>query len=50
MRCAGVAGTSIGSTTIYKSSSGSTTIFASGFNTCSESNPRRIERGLKVTY
>lgn len=38
------------STTIYKWNTGSTTIYASGFNTCDEDNIRRVERGLKVTY
>ncbi|MBU2104031.1 pilus assembly PilX N-terminal domain-containing protein [Patescibacteria group bacterium] len=32
-------------------SSGKTTcIYANGYNTCDASNPRRIERGLKVVY
>jgi len=39
-----------GSVTIYKWITGSTTIFANGFNTCDSTNERRIERGLKVTY
>ncbi len=38
------------SVVVYKWSTGSTTIFASGFNTCDTTNTRRIERGLKVTY
>lgn len=43
-------GGTLASTTIYKWATGSTTIFASGFNVCDAANPRRIERGLKVTY
>jgi Tfp pilus assembly protein PilE len=46
--CSG--GQSSGSVTVYKWSNGSTTIFASGFNTCDPNNLRRIERGLKVVY
>jgi hypothetical protein len=46
----GTPGTTIASTTVYKSSDGSTFIYSSGFNTCDATNPRRIERGLKVTY
>ncbi len=46
----GSPGTALASTTIFKASDGSTFIYSSGFNTCDASNPRRIERGLKVTY
>lgn len=45
------------SVTVYKTSgaacSGSTAtscLYANGFNTCNASDPRRIERGLKVFY
>lgn len=38
------------STTIYKASSGATAIFSSGYSSCGASDPRRVERGLKVTY
>lgn len=50
MSCPGVPGSSSASSTIYKWSTGSTTIYTSGFNTCDPDNLRRIERGLKVTY
>lgn len=43
-------GGSSASTTIYKWNTGSTSIYASGYNTCDPTNIRRIERGLKVTY
>ncbi|HWH07412.1 MAG TPA: hypothetical protein VNU47_02740 [Candidatus Paceibacterota bacterium] len=36
--------------TIYKSSSGPTNIYANGYNSCNTSEPRRVERGLKVFY
>lgn len=36
--------------TIYKSSSGSSSLYASGYNTCSVTDERRLERGLKATY
>lgn len=36
--------------TVYKASSGSTQIYTQGYNTCTESSPRRIERGLKIEY
>lgn len=42
---------------IYKASGGATCsqgkttcIYANGYNTCDATNPRRIERGLKVVY
>lgn len=38
------------SVTVYKNSSGSTAIYSNGYSSCSTSDPRRIERGLKVTY
>lgn len=37
-------------TTVYKYSTGGTSIYANGFNTCVPTDPRRIERGLKATY
>lgn len=43
---AGVAGAA----TTTKSLDGRTYIFATGYNTCDVTNPRRTERGLKVTY
>jgi hypothetical protein len=39
-----------GTVTIYKAPNGDTSIFATGYSTCDASDPRRIERGLKVTY
>jgi Tfp pilus assembly protein PilX len=46
-----------GSVTIYKTNgpvcsgtTATTCIYASGFNTCTVSDPRRIERGLKIFY
>lgn len=36
--------------TVYKASNGSTQIYTRGYNTCTSSNLRRIERGLKVSY
>jgi Tfp pilus assembly protein PilX len=39
-----------GMVTIYKWNTGASAIFASGYNTCDTTNPRRVERGLKVTY
>lgn len=46
--CAG-GGTSA-KVTVYKKSDGTTDIYANGYNTCTASNPLRIERGLKVHY
>lgn len=46
--CAG--GGTYATTTIYKYSTGATTLYANGFNTCNASDPRRIERGLKASY
>lgn len=48
--CPGGAGQVLGMATVYKTPSAVTQIFATGYNTCDASNPRRIERGLKVTY
>ena len=40
-----------GQVTISKpSGSGTATIFATGYSSCSSSDPRRIERGVKATY
>ena len=36
--------------TVYKASNGATTLYSNGYNTCSATDPRRIERGLKVSY
>jgi len=46
--CAG--GGTQGSVQVFKNQTGITNIYASGFNSCSSSNPRRVERGLKVFY
>ncbi len=35
---------------IYKTPSGTTQIYATGYNVCDTNNARRIERGLKVSY
>ncbi len=35
---------------IYKSSTGVTSIYGNGYNTCNAADPQRIERGLKVGY
>ncbi|MEK7602014.1 MAG: hypothetical protein AAB472_00795 [Patescibacteria group bacterium] len=39
-----------GIVTVTKSSAAATNIFATGYSTCNASDPRRIERGLKVNY
>ncbi len=39
-----------GVVTVYKTSAAATTIFSTGFSTCTATDPRRIERGLTVTY
>ncbi|MCI0597780.1 hypothetical protein L0Y34_01785 [Candidatus Parcubacteria bacterium] len=46
--CAG--GGTAGYATIYKYSDATTRIFTGGYNTCDIDNPRRIERGLKISY
>ena len=46
--CAG--GGTLGNATIYKTSTGATSIFGTGYSTCTLTDPRRIERGLTVTY
>ncbi len=38
------------STTIYKYTNGATALYADGFNTCTASDPRRVDRGLKASY
>ncbi len=44
------AGGTAGQVTITKSSDAQTFIYATGYNVCDSGNPRRVERGLKVTY
>ncbi|HEX2792461.1 MAG TPA: hypothetical protein VHO23_01980 [Candidatus Paceibacterota bacterium] len=34
----------------YKTSAGATALYSSGYSSCSTSDPRRVERGLKVTF
>ncbi len=46
--CAG--GGTLGFAKIYKAADNATQIFASGYNVCDTGNPRRIERGLKISY
>lgn len=46
--CSG--GGTAGQVTITKAADARTYIFATGYNSCNTTNPRRIERGLKVTY
>lgn len=36
--------------TVIKNTSGETAIYANGYSACSATDPRRVERGLKVTY
>ena len=43
-------GVSCGRLEIHKASSGATTLYALGYNTCDQSAPNRIERGLKASY
>lgn len=43
-------GTSQGSITVYKNISGATAIYANGLSSCIATDPRRVERGLKITY
>lgn len=38
------------SVTIYKESSGQTNLYANGFSSCSLTDPRRVERGIKARY
>jgi hypothetical protein len=49
MRC-GSTSTSNGRITVYKYTSGATTIYANGFSSCTAADQRRVERGLKVFY
>lgn len=35
---------------VYKQSTASTTIYATGYSSCDANDPRRIERGFKVFY
>ncbi len=49
VRC-GSTSTSNGKVTVYKYASGTTTIYANGFSSCSAADQRRVERGLKVFY
>ncbi len=44
------AGGTAGTVTVEKNSSGGTSLFGNGYNTCSTNDNRRIERGLKATY
>ncbi len=46
--CAG--GGSKGNVTVTKTSTGATSIFGNGYNTCTVNDVRRIERGIKATY
>jgi hypothetical protein len=39
-----------GMVTISKMNTGSTTIYANGYSSCTATDPRRIERGVKVSY
>jgi len=44
------AGGTAGTVTVEKTSTGGTSLFGNGYNTCSVNDKRRIERGLKATY
>ena len=46
--CAGSG--SAGSVTVQKSSTGATSVFANGYNSCDGTDARRVERGLKADY
>lgn len=46
--CAG--GGVLGTATVYKTSANATSVFGTGYSTCDAADPRRIERGLTVTY
>lgn len=39
-----------GGVTVYKNTTGATQLYATGYSSCSVTDPRRVERGLKVTY
>ena len=43
-------GGTAGTVTVEKNSSGGTSLFGNGYNTCSINDKRRIERGIKATY
>lgn len=43
-------GGSNGEVVVYKYNTATTTIYANGYNSCSSTDPRRVERGLKVSY
>jgi Tfp pilus assembly protein PilX len=47
--CTGGTGTQ-SSVIVYKNINNSTTIDASGFNTCNAFDPNRVERGVKASY
>ena len=47
---AGVISGEQGVVKVYKWSTGTTNIFATGYNSCDTTNTRRIERGLKIAY
>lgn len=36
--------------TVLKDTSGASNIYANGYSSCSATDPRRVERGLKITY
>jgi len=36
--------------TVTKNANGTTHIYSRGYNTCDTSNPRRVERGVEVSY
>lgn len=40
----------MGDVTVTKLSDATTNIFANGYSTCDQTNQRRIERGLKISY
>jgi hypothetical protein len=46
--CAGSG--SAGTVTVQKNSTGETSVFANGYNSCDSTNVKRIERALKATY
>jgi Tfp pilus assembly protein PilX len=45
-----VGGGNTASVTVIKQSDGTTAIYANGYNSCSSTDPRRTERGMKITY
>jgi len=36
--------------TVYKATNGVTSLYTTGYSSCNEGDPRRVERGLKVSY